>query len=275
MKNIAISNLAWSRAEDDHIFKIMANLQVSLLEISPFRESAEIKVINNGSAGNLKKRLHDYGIKVVALQALLYRFPELVIFQDKMTRKKTLNHLENVIDFASEVGAKSLIFGSPKNKLRGELEYDSAFRIATDFFGRLAERACLQQVSLCIEPTPAAYGSDFIRNTDEAVRLLKAVNNSALRLNLDIGSLVVNKENIEDTIQKSMRFIGHVHISEPFLKMITFDPKFHQRIANKLITNSYSGIISIEMISQASNNADRIYKTLSFIQKIYGTDIIY
>lgn len=273
MKNIAISNLAWSQTEDDQIFNIMATLQVSLLEISPFRESADKKVMSNESAHNLKKRLHDYGIKVVALQALLYRFPELVIFQDKTTREKTLNHLVHVIDFAHEVGAKSLIFGSPKNKLRGELEYDSAFTIATDFFGRLAERAKLQQVSLCIEPTPAVYGSDFIRNTDETVALLKAVSSSALRLNLDIGSLVVNEENIEDTIQNNMQYIGHVHISEPFLKMITLDSSFHKRIANKLNANSYNGNVSIEMLPQTNQNGDGIYKTLSFIQKIYSTDV--
>ena len=150
MKNIAISNLAWSQAEDEQIFKIMADLQVSLLEISPFRESADKKAINNESARNLKKQMRSYGIKIIALQTLLYRFPELVIFQDKMTRKKTLNHLIRVIDFAHEVGAKSLIFGSPKNKLRKELKYDSAFAIATDFFGKLSERAKLQRVSLCI-----------------------------------------------------------------------------------------------------------------------------
>ncbi|MDO8610903.1 MAG: sugar phosphate isomerase/epimerase [bacterium] len=270
MKNIAISNIAWLQSEDDKMFEIMANLKVSLLEISPFRESADKKVINNESAKNLKMRLYNYGIKIVSLQALLYRFPELVIFQGKVTRAKTLNHLERVIDFACEVGAKSLIFGSPKNKLRGKLDYDNAFTIAIDFFGKLAERAKLQQVSLCIEPTPTVYGSDFIRDTNETVALLKAVNSSALRLNLDIGSSIVNKENIEDIIQNNIQYIGNVHISEPFLKMITFNSLFHQRIADKLNANSYNNNVSLEMLPQTNKNVNGIYRTLIFIQKIYS-----
>lgn len=262
--------MAWAQSEDDRILKSIAALRVSSLEISPFRESAGKSVINSQSARNLKKRLNSYGIKVVALQALLYRFPELVIFEDKTTRERTFKHLMLITNFAHEVGAKALIFGSPKNKLIGKLGYDNAFAIATDFFGRLAEKAKLRGISLCIEPTPAIYGADFLRNTDEVVALLKAVNVSALRLNLDIGALVENRENIESVIQNNIQRIGHVHISEPFLKRINLNLPFHKRIANALNANSYNDTISIEMLPQANNNIDNIYKTLSFVKKIYG-----
>src|SRR5438105_11892903 len=112
----------------------MANLNMRYLEISPFRESADSSVISDYSARSLIKRLNKYGIHILALQALLFRYPELTLFKAKSIREKTFDHLVNVIDFANELGAKVLVFGSPKNKIRGKMKYEQAFAITVDFF---------------------------------------------------------------------------------------------------------------------------------------------
>lgn len=263
MTNIAISNLAWHKSEDEKIFELMHNLNIRHLEISPFRASVDPSV--NG----LLKKLDGYKIYVVALQSLLFRYPELSIFQNQPTRQKIFDHLVKVFKFASEVKAKVLVFGSPKNKIRGTMPYTHAFDIATHFFKKLAKQAKKFNLTLCIEPTPIVYGADFIRNTNEAIDLIKAVDNGSLKLNLDIGSSMLNQERIEEIILRNIKYIGHFHISEPYLETINHNQSFHQSIAQTLYNSAYKGFVSIEMLPNNESNIARVYETLSFIKEIY------
>ena len=114
MANIAISNIAWRISEDKEIFKLMKNLNINNLEISPFRESANFSKINKKTAEHLLKEINHYEIKIIALQALLFRSNNLSLFNSQQSRQATLEHLTRVLKFASNLKAKVLIFGSPK-----------------------------------------------------------------------------------------------------------------------------------------------------------------
>lgn len=269
MATIAISNIAWQANEDERIFEVMADLDVRNLEISPFREIADLSAVSAKSAQKITHQLSAYGIRVIALQAVLFRHPELVLFRDEETRGKTLEHLINIIDFAHQVEATRIIFGSPKNKVRGEMPYERALGLAVDFFGRLARVSQEKGITCCLEPTPEIFGADFIRNTGEAMAVIQAVSSGALKLNLDLGSLRLNEEDTEELIRTHARSIGHVHVSEPHLQIIREDFAFNQNIARLLQESSYEGAISVEMLPQPLRNKGSIRKTLSFVKKIY------
>src|SRR3989338_2099102 len=175
MPTIAISNIAWQIDEDAKIFEVLASLNIHNLEISPFRASADPFIISQEHARSFQNQLSFYGIQVIAVQALLFRHPELVIFKKKVTREKTMEHLVRVINFAHYVGAKTVIFGSPKNKCRGEMAYESALDLAVDFFGRLSRVSEEKGITFCLEPTPETFGADFIRNTKEAMEVIQAI----------------------------------------------------------------------------------------------------
>ena len=57
--------------------------------------------------------LYDRGVSVVALQALLFGRPDLVLFESPERRSATLDYLEGVLRLASWLGAGPLVFGSP------------------------------------------------------------------------------------------------------------------------------------------------------------------
>lgn len=269
MTDIAISNLAWLPHDDKKVFKLMSELDIRYLEISPFRKSANLSSVNSVSANLQRNILKTYNIKISSMQALLFRHSELTIFKEKSIREKTFDHLVKIIKFADMLEAKTLIFGAPKNKLRDKMKYSEALDISQDFFGRIGEKAEKYGINFCIEPTPSVYGADFIRNTTEALELINAVNSKSLKLNLDIGSLILNKEDIETVLSKNIQHIGHIHISEPYLRTINLDHSFHRKIANAIKFSFYSGIIAIEMLPQSKNNIHTIRKTLSFIKEAY------
>ncbi|MCF7906002.1 sugar phosphate isomerase/epimerase [Candidatus Gracilibacteria bacterium] len=264
MTAITISNLAWEKYEDTAVFKLIQDAHIHSLEISIFRDSNDFS-----STEKIIKQLAPYGIKVVALQSLLFRHSELYLFQQKKSREQMLDHLLKVISFAHRTGVKNIIFGCPKNKIRGDMAYQEAFQIAVNFFSRLAQHCESLNIIFCIEPTPSIYGADFICNTEEAVKLVRACDNKFLRVNFDLGASITNKENIKDTILKNAEHIGHFHISEPFLKAIRLNSLFHKGISKIIRHSAYKGPISIEMLPKETNNIESIKRTLSFVQEIY------
>lgn len=270
MSKLAISDIAWNLSEEDKIFKLMKNLGVKNLEISPFKLQENIPMSDGALNKEIFSKLNDYGISIIAVQSLLYRHPELMIFENKKIRKKTLIHLLNIIDFASKVGAKVLVFGSPKNKIKGRLSDSQSLKIAVDFFDTIGDKAKSLGLKFCLEPTPRAYGADFIVNTKEAIDLLKKIGNDGLGINIDLGSLILNDEQVEDSILKAAPYMTHIHISEPFLKPINLDYSFHRKVASVIQSVGYEGGVSVEMLFRDASNLNRVKETLSFVKNIYS-----
>lgn len=269
MTKIAVSNLAWRKSEDEKVFNIMRDLNVLNMEISPFRDDSTLTEVKKQFYNETSKLLNQYGIRIVASQALMFRYPEVSIFEGEATRVGILKHLRRILEFLNQIGANVAVFGSPKNKIKSTLSNDEAPSIAKDFFRQIAEQAMLFNVIFCIEPTPTVYGADFICNTQEAVDFVKTVGHESLKINLDIGSSILNEEDIEKIINKNIDYVGHIHISEPYLKAINLNRPLHKSIAKTLNDNKYNGFVSIEMLPSDKQNIENIFKVISFVRNIY------
>lgn len=269
MARIAISNLAWTKSEDEQIFNAMRNLGVYDLEISPFRDVTTISELKKQFKGKITRLLNRYGIHVTALQSLMFGYPGVSLFKNESSRNELFEHLKGILEFSNQIGSKVVIFGSPKNKIRGSMSRIEALKIATKFFKQLAEQAKLYNIIFCIEPTPPIYGADFICNIQEAVDLIKAVGHESFKINLDVGASILNREKIEKIITNNIEYIGHVHISEPHLKAINLNYLFHKKIADALNNSNYNKIVSIEMLPSNELDVEGISEIISFVKNIY------
>ena len=207
----------------------------------------------------------DRGIAVVALQALLFGRPDLAIFGDDDVRRATLEHLTGMMDLAARLGAKPLVFGSPKNRLVGSRPKAEAWRIAREFFAAAGARATERGVVLCIEPNPADYGCDFVRTTAEGLELVREVGSPGFRLHLDAGALTLNHEAVPETLATAAAVLCHFHASEPGLVPFGAGGADHVACAAALRTARYEGWVSVEMRATADASAElpRVLKLLS------------
>src|SRR5207248_3429675 len=114
------------------------------------------------------------GLPIVAMQALLFGRDDLLLF-DAESRPRLAQYLARIIDVGAALGARALVFGSPKNRRRGALAPETALDIAATFFREMAVRADAAGAFICVEPNPPSYGCDFITTTDEAVGLAERV----------------------------------------------------------------------------------------------------
>ncbi|OXM86531.1 sugar phosphate isomerase/epimerase family protein [Paenibacillus rigui] len=269
----SISNIAWNSTENEEITSILPLYGFSAIEIAPTKIKERPLEITSNNLRDYKKYWDNKNIELVAMQSLLFGRPDLTIFGGSQKRQETLDYLIKIIQLGVQIGIKVFVFGSPKNRLIGDIHKDAINEIAANFFLKLGEVADSYGAVFCIEPNPRDYGCDFILNTSEAIELVKSVNHNGFGLHLDAAAMTLNLEDISLTIENAIGYIKHFHISEPYLEPIGSSGKVnHYLISSVLKKLNYSNYLSIEMKqhNQQFSNKDIVLESLDFVSKIYN-----
>ena len=267
---ISISNIAWDLPEEEAVAQLMKEKGIPGIEIAPTKIWPAPLEANQQSLLTYRRGWEDRGMEIVALQALLFGRPDLTIFENAEKREQTFEYLSAIIRQASILGAKVLVFGSPKNRLVGNRDPHQVMDEAIDFFSRLGEAASALQTKFCIEPNAAEYGCDFIRTADEGLELVKRVGHPGFGLHLDAGIMTMNGEEVEGVLERCLDSLAHFHISEPRLALIGEGGTDHFRMAGQLRNIGYPGWVSIEMRNGwGPSNLDSVKKALELAQRYY------
>jgi D-psicose/D-tagatose/L-ribulose 3-epimerase len=267
---LAVSNIAWDSNADDAAAAVLVREGVRGVELAPTKWRAAPFDASAKDVGELRKSWEDRGLPIVSLQSLLFGRPEFQLLTGDQERRAMMDHLRRVADFAAAVGARSLVFGSPKNRVRGERSVEDAMRIASDFFRALAPHARDRGVIFCIEANPPEYGCDFITRTSEAVQLCRLVDDPTVRVNADLGGIILGNENPVDAIAKAAPLIAHVHASEPHLAPLSSELA-HERAAAALAQANYTGWVSIEMRAPApTHQIEALERSIRFAKRAYA-----
>lgn len=267
---LAVSNIAWEPHENDVIAELLRREGVTGVEIAPTKWRERPFDASPGDSALYRRSWEDRGLRVVSLQSLLFGRPDLQLFTGPAERAALSDYLRRVIDFGASLGAQALVFGSPKNRLRGSLALNEALEIAAEFFRALGPYAAARDVALCIEANPVDYGCDFVTTTAEAVELCRLVDHPAIRVNADLGGMTLAGEEPGRAIEEAKEFIAHVHASEPHLAELGAGAK-HEAAGRALREIGYRGWVSVEMrgrarggdvsaVERAVNNAKSAYR---------------
>lgn len=267
---IAISNIAWNPEEEDEILTFLSQNGILLLEVAPTKYWNDPSTVSSIEIETKKRHLNDAGFEVIAAQALFFGRPELSIFGDEKLRRTTLDYLCRVSETCVRLGAKALVFGSPKNRLKRDISDQVASEIAVDFFHMAAEYVFALGGILCVEPNPVEYGCDFINTTKQAVAFVEQVNHPGLRVQLDTSAMTLNGEKPFESIENGLAWAGHFHVSEPFLGLVGKGKTDHAVIAKELQSRSFNRPLSIEMRSGlAATNKLAVEDAIRFVKAIY------
>jgi sugar phosphate isomerase/epimerase len=268
---IAISNIAWESHEEEAVAEVMQDLGIQGVEIAPTKIWRSPLSADSSEILSYRKFWESRGIQIVAMQSLLFGKPELTIFQNPENRQATFDYLSKIIQLGSNLGAKVLVFGSPKNRRVENLELKEAEEIAISFFHDLGQVAASNGMVFCIEPNPVAYSCNFVTNFQQGLDLVNQVNSNGFGLHLDAAAMTLSEENIETAIEKSIAKLCHFHISEPYLAPVGTGNVAHQLCAQTLGKQKYHGWTSIEMKAQSQDaNIANVTKALQTAIEYYG-----
>lgn len=264
---ISVSNIAWDIKYDEEVAKILKKNKIHQIDIAPSKYFSELKNIPNYQIKKIKDFWRSNEIKIIGMQSLLYNKDKFNIFGSKKIRMDMLQYLKIVANLGAKIGAKKLVFGSPKNRDIKHLKTNEAEDLAVDFFYRLGSIAKEEGVYFCLEPNPKIYNCNFMTNFDETLKIVKKVGSKNIKIQIDTGELIINQIKV-DQLKKNKKFVGHIHLSEPYL-MPLHDQKSHKKIGFEIKNMFNKNFITIEMLAKR-NFLINLSNSIKFAKKHYG-----
>lgn len=239
---LSISNIGWAKENDTSVYNLMKKYGFHGLEIAPTRIFTELPYDKKEEAEEWSLDIkNEYGFSVSSMQSIWFGRQEKIFGCDE-ERNALLEYTKKAIDFASNIGCENLVFGCPRNR---NLPDDADESVAVVFFKELGDYAYSKGTVIGMEANPPIYNTNFINDTKSALNLIEKVNSMGFRLNLDLGTIIQNDEDVSKLIGK-VPLINHVHISEPGLKPIE-ERSIHIELKTLLEKEGYNRFISIEM----------------------------
>ena len=246
---LAISNIAWQPEREPEVFGELREIGVTGIEIAPTKIWPDWCGATISAAKAYRSRMVDEGLDIPAFQAILYGKSELQVFDTK-THSGFVEHIQSVAELASAMGARALVFGSPRNRRRNELPEAAARNMALELFGKLGGVCASHGVKLAIEHNPTEYGCDFLTRAAEVRSFVDELKSPGVQLHLDSGGLHMCGDATKEQVANAAP-LAHYHASEPMLAPIGSAEDGnnvpHAALSQYLRGISYDGWVSIEM----------------------------
>lgn len=260
--NLSISNIGWDAALDEAVYALMNKYEYSGLEIAPTRIFPKEPYRDLDRAALWSKELKkNHGFTVSSMQSIWYGRKEM-LFGSDWERELLFRHTKAAVCFAEAIGCRNLVFGCPRNRNCPE---GANLHTAVDFFRQIGDYAAMHHTVIALEANPPVYNTNFINDTETALKLIRQVDSDGFRLNLDAGTMVENNE-LFSVLDGKAGLINHVHISEPGLGNIE-KRQLHKDLAYFLKETGYTGFVSIEQ--GQTDNLELIEEKLQYIREIF------
>lgn len=257
---LAISNIAWDVSLESDVLKLLQRMNDSSpgvrmegIEVAPTKVWPDWQGATPLAARACARRLADAGFSVPSFQSIVYGRPELSLLD---TPALMLKHLAQVALLAEGFGARCLVYGAPKSRLRGARTWEQAVSEAIPTL-REAGHICFEHGTvLVIEPNPPSYGCDFVTCAEEGLSLVSQVDHPGVRLHLDCAGMYLAGDDPTAAIERAGALLIHAHLSEPGLNPFTSPQAPQRAMLGALRSQHYAGWVAIEMRQTEASLAD-------------------
>lgn len=268
MPPVAVSHIAWSPQQEETILPEIRSWGIFAIELAPVRTFGDPRTATERDVREKSAWYLDHGCPVGSFQALLFGAESVALFEDADSRERMKEWLIAVGRVAGWCGAGPMVFGSPKNRLKGALSDEQARKIAVPFFREVGDACASFGSCLVMEANPEAYGADFCTRLDQAAELVTAVDSPGFRLHVDAGGLALSGEDFVPVVRQSASLIAHVHASQPNLVDWSEPHPVHATLARVLREIEYENSIAIEMRMQEDVKGS-VQTAIEQVRKIY------
>jgi D-psicose/D-tagatose/L-ribulose 3-epimerase len=269
---VSISNIAWETTHDAQVCDILQRHGVDAIDIAPGKYFSDFSKASVEHIARVRSWWSERGIEIIGMQSLLYGTQGLNLFSEPDVQQRMLDHLQEVCRIGDGLNARRLVFGSPRNRDRFGLSDEQAFVKAISFFRRLAEVAQRHGVTICLEPNPECYGSNFMTSSTETAAVVEAVAHPAIKMQFDTGALSINGESPSTICREFRSLIGHVHASEPQLVPVGTGATDHPASAAALQEYLPDAPVTIEMLTNSSDDPiAAVEASVEFVVAGYGS----
>ncbi|MFZ5756984.1 MAG: sugar phosphate isomerase/epimerase family protein [Pseudomonadota bacterium] len=268
---ISISNIAWDPDEDEEVAELLTSRLISSIDVAPGKYFPDPVSAKERDVLAVRAAWEKRGFAIEGMQALLFGTVGMNMFGPEDVRCRMLDHLLAVCRIGGWLGARRLVFGSPRNRDRSGLGDEAAMGMARDFFRRLGDIAANHGVVVCLEPNPPRYGANFMVDAASTAAVVREVAHPAIRMQFDLGAVVDNREDLLAIVREYGGLTGHIHLSEPGLVPLGDAGTQHDLIAPVLRGGFPDRLACIEMVATtAEPHVQAIARALDVACRYYA-----
>jgi sugar phosphate isomerase/epimerase len=246
MKHLAVSNIAWKSADDNHAAYVMKRYGINNIELVPTKYFKWAELL--GSQENMqviKDIWNEKGFDIVSLQSILYSIDGTF----GINRQRLVNHMAEVSRVAEYLGAKIMVMGAP---LTRSGPHTSEFDVTKALDDYVDHPRRSKEVRIAVEPNAAGYGCEVGKNYKEIIAIISGTSKSTracVGVNYDTGNAFME----DDPPPDNHSDIIHVQVSVPFLRpsieaMSYTCTKYNGLIGAMLDTRNDPFIVSFESL---------------------------
>jgi len=188
-----------------------------------------------------------------------------LLTSDEALYHRTEKRLEEVVDFAVELGAMVNI-----GRVRGQFRFLGPARdpwaAALERLGRVADGAARKGVRITVEPLNR-YESDFIHNADEGLRLIRDLGRPNVGLMLDFFHMNIEDASIPKSLEAAGDRLWHVHISDTNRRAPGNGHMDFAAAFRTLRGMNYAGYVSAEILPLPDPDA-AARQTMDFLRRL-------
>ena len=263
---LSISNLAWGNLPVEDVAPALKAVGMDGVEIAPTAVWPEAPDIDVDEVAQYGRRWRNHGLAISGIQSLLFGRPEFQLF-DRASWPPMRDHLRAMLALAGALQADIAVFGSPRNRVKGELDAAAADEMATEFLLTLVPTLEKNAVTLTLEPNAPAYGADYITHYADSVALADLVGSPWVRPQIDTGCLAMVGE--DPAADAEIRLPAHVHASAPQLVLPPAGLD-HALLAGTLAAAGYLGWVVLEMLPTEPDHMASAVTAAQWLFATYG-----
>ena len=194
--NLSVSSIAWTNEEESAVAAKLREMGVRYVELAPTKLWDDPTKATPDEIKSVVEWWKGYDIEIAAVQSMLFTRPDLKLFESEENRQECLSYLKDFIRTAGMMGAKKMVFGSPKNRQKGSLSKEAADEIAIPFFTEIELTAKENNVVFCIEPNATEYNCEYITTEREGIEFVCRIGSVGFGLDLDADCMVLDGDDL-------------------------------------------------------------------------------
>lgn len=251
-------------------FEYAAKVGYDAIEIAPFTIAKHVTDISAAQRQQIKDFAARHKIAISGIHWVLVQTEGMhVTHPDAAVRKHTSNYFGELAKFCADIGGKTIVVGSPKQRnIMEGVSLQQAWDYATEVFREPVMRAEQHGVTICFEPL-APSETNFINTAAEAVQFVRQLNTPHFKIVLDVKAMSSEAKTIPQIIRESWPHFAYFHANDKNLKGPGFGDVDFKPIAAALKEVGYKGVVSVEVFNFDEGPEVIATKSLEYLRRVF------